>query len=128
MMYERQLAVCVSTPIESMIPELELSLGVLVTSRSNGVRDAQPYRGDSDCMTAVLSERAWCDSDCINQERGRTLQMRFRLDHYNAGNHSGERLNLTDAIQIMNHRGGLSYLGPRKKGHMQQSTVAEGPN
>jgi hypothetical protein len=29
---------------------------------------------------------------------------------------------------VMNHRGGLSYLGPRKKGNMQQSTVAEGPN
>jgi hypothetical protein len=29
---------------------------------------------------------------------------------------------------VLNHRGGLSYLGPRKKGHMRQSTVAEGPN
>ncbi len=28
----------------------------------------------------------------------------------------------------MNHRGGLSYVGPRKKGHMRQATVAEGPN
>ena len=28
----------------------------------------------------------------------------------------------------MNHRGGLSYVGPRKKGHMRQPTVAEGPN
>ncbi len=33
--YDRQLAVCVSTPIESMIPEQELSLRVLVSSRSN---------------------------------------------------------------------------------------------
>jgi hypothetical protein len=31
-------------------------------------------------------------------------------------------------ICTMNHRGGLSYVGPRKKGHMQQATVAEGPN
>jgi hypothetical protein len=30
-----QLAVCISTPIESMIPEQELSLRVLVSSRSN---------------------------------------------------------------------------------------------
>jgi len=29
---------------------------------------------------------------------------------------------------VMNHRGGLSYVGPRKKGHMRQATVAEGPN
>ncbi len=29
---------------------------------------------------------------------------------------------------VMNHRGGLSYLGPRKKGNMQQSTIADGPN
>jgi hypothetical protein len=29
---------------------------------------------------------------------------------------------------VMNPRRGLSYLGPRKKGNMQQSTVAEGPN
>ncbi len=29
---------------------------------------------------------------------------------------------------VMNHRGGLAYVGPRKKGHMQQATVAEGPN
>jgi hypothetical protein len=29
---------------------------------------------------------------------------------------------------VMNHRGGLSYLGPWKKRNMQQSTVAEGPN
>jgi hypothetical protein len=28
----------------------------------------------------------------------------------------------------MYHRGGLSYWGPRKKGNMQQSTLAEGPN
>jgi hypothetical protein len=83
-----------------MIPELELSLGVLVTTRSNGMRDAQPYRCDSDCMTAVLAESGWCNSDCISQERGRTSQMQVRLDHYSAGNHSGERLNLTDAIQI----------------------------
>jgi hypothetical protein len=33
--YDCQLAVCVSTPIESMIPEQELSLRVLVSSRSN---------------------------------------------------------------------------------------------
>jgi hypothetical protein len=33
--YDCQLAVCVSTPIESMIPERELSPRVLVTSRSN---------------------------------------------------------------------------------------------
>ncbi len=33
--YDRQLAVCISTPIESMIPEQELSLRVLVFSRSN---------------------------------------------------------------------------------------------
>ena len=35
MIYDRQLAVYVSIPIESMIPELVLSLGVLVSSRSN---------------------------------------------------------------------------------------------
>jgi hypothetical protein len=35
MIHDCQLAVCVSTPIESLIPELELSLGVLVSSRSN---------------------------------------------------------------------------------------------
>ncbi len=29
---------------------------------------------------------------------------------------------------VMNHTGGLSYLGPRKKENMQQSTIAEGPN
>ncbi len=29
---------------------------------------------------------------------------------------------------VMNHRGGLSYVGPRKKGYMRQATVAEGPN
>ncbi len=28
----------------------------------------------------------------------------------------------------MNHRRGLSYLGPRKKVNMRQSTIAEGPN
>ncbi len=100
MIYDCQLAVCVSTLIEPMISELELSLGVLVTSRSNGVRDAQPYRGDSDCMTAVLAESGWCNSDRISQERGRTLQMQFRWDHYSAGYHSGERLNLTEVIQI----------------------------
>jgi hypothetical protein len=33
--YDRHLAVCVSTPIESMILEQEISLGVLVSSRSN---------------------------------------------------------------------------------------------
>jgi hypothetical protein len=33
--YYPQLAVCVSTTIESMIPEQELSLRVLVSSRSN---------------------------------------------------------------------------------------------
>ncbi len=33
--YDCQFAVCVSTPIESMIPEQELSLRVLVFSRSN---------------------------------------------------------------------------------------------
>jgi hypothetical protein len=32
---DRQLAVCVSTPIESMIPERELSLRVMVSPRSN---------------------------------------------------------------------------------------------
>jgi hypothetical protein len=32
---DQQLAVCVSTLIESMIPERELSLRVLVSSRSN---------------------------------------------------------------------------------------------
>jgi hypothetical protein len=32
--YDSQLAVCVSTPIESMILEQELSLRVLVSSRS----------------------------------------------------------------------------------------------
>ena len=35
--YERQLAICVSTPIESMIPEQELYLRVLVSLRSNPV-------------------------------------------------------------------------------------------
>ncbi len=35
MIYNRQLAVYVFIPIESMIPELVLSLGVLVSSRSN---------------------------------------------------------------------------------------------
>ncbi len=35
MIYDRQLAVYVSIPIESMNPELVLSLGVLVSSRSN---------------------------------------------------------------------------------------------
>jgi hypothetical protein len=29
---------------------------------------------------------------------------------------------------VMNHRGGLSYVGPRKKGYMRQATVSEGPN
>ena len=29
---------------------------------------------------------------------------------------------------VMKHRGGLSYLGPRKKGNMRQPTVSEGPN
>jgi hypothetical protein len=33
--YDRQLAICVSTPIESMILEQELSPRVLVSSRSN---------------------------------------------------------------------------------------------
>ncbi len=33
--YDRQLAICVSTPIESLIPEQELSLRVLVSSRNN---------------------------------------------------------------------------------------------
>ncbi len=33
--YDRQLVVCVSTRMESMIPEQELSLRVLVSSRSN---------------------------------------------------------------------------------------------
>jgi hypothetical protein len=32
--YDRQLAICVSTPMESMIPEQELSLRVLATLRS----------------------------------------------------------------------------------------------
>ncbi len=35
LIYDCQLAVWVSTPIESMIPERELSLRVLVSSRSN---------------------------------------------------------------------------------------------
>jgi hypothetical protein len=35
MIYDHRLAVYVSIPIESMIPELVLSLGVLVSSRSN---------------------------------------------------------------------------------------------
>jgi hypothetical protein len=35
MIYDRQLAVYVFIPIESMILELVLSLGVLVSSRSN---------------------------------------------------------------------------------------------
>jgi hypothetical protein len=34
-MYDRQLAVCVPTPIDSMILERELFLRVLVSSRSN---------------------------------------------------------------------------------------------
>jgi hypothetical protein len=33
--YDRQLVVCVSTPIESTIQEQELSLRVLVSSKSN---------------------------------------------------------------------------------------------
>jgi hypothetical protein len=33
--YDRQMALFVSTPKESMIPEQELSLRVLVSSRSN---------------------------------------------------------------------------------------------
>jgi hypothetical protein len=33
--YDRHLAVCVSTPIKSVIPEQELSLKVLVSSSSN---------------------------------------------------------------------------------------------
>jgi hypothetical protein len=35
LIYDCQLAVCVSTPTESMILEQELSLRVLVSSRSN---------------------------------------------------------------------------------------------
>ncbi len=35
LIYDCQLAVCVSTPIESMIPEWELSLRVLISLRSN---------------------------------------------------------------------------------------------
>jgi hypothetical protein len=35
MIYDHQLAVYVSIPTESMIPEQVLSLGVLVSSRSN---------------------------------------------------------------------------------------------
>ncbi len=35
LIYDRQFAICVSTPIESMIPEQELSLRVLVSSKSN---------------------------------------------------------------------------------------------
>ncbi len=35
--YDRHLAVCLSTPIESMIPEQELSPRALVSSRSNQV-------------------------------------------------------------------------------------------
>jgi hypothetical protein len=34
LIYDRQLAVCVSTPIESMIPEQDLSLRGLVSLRS----------------------------------------------------------------------------------------------
>ncbi len=39
--YDHQLTVCVSTPIESMITEQELSLRVLVSSRSNLVAFGQ---------------------------------------------------------------------------------------
>ncbi len=35
LIYDRQLAVCVSTPIEYMILERELSLSVLISSSSN---------------------------------------------------------------------------------------------
>jgi hypothetical protein len=35
--YDRRLAVCVSTPIESMFPEQELSPRILVSLRSNPV-------------------------------------------------------------------------------------------
>jgi hypothetical protein len=35
LIYDRQLAVCVSTPIESLIPEQDLSARVLVPSKSN---------------------------------------------------------------------------------------------
>ena len=35
LIYDSRLAICVSTPIESIIPERELSLRVLVSSRSN---------------------------------------------------------------------------------------------
>ncbi len=63
-------------------------------------REAEPYRCNSDHMTAVQAESGWCDSDRISQKRGRTLQVRFRLDHNSAGYHSGERLKLTNAIQI----------------------------
>jgi hypothetical protein len=35
LIYDRQLAVCVSTLIEYMIPEQETALRVLVSSRSN---------------------------------------------------------------------------------------------
>jgi hypothetical protein len=53
--FDCQLAICVSTPIESMIPEQELSLRVLVSSRSNlvafgeyaklGIVDGRAYFG-----------------------------------------------------------------------------------
>jgi hypothetical protein len=44
--YDCQLAVCVSTPIESMILELELSLRVLVSPRSNLVALGEYWVGD----------------------------------------------------------------------------------
>jgi hypothetical protein len=41
--YDRQLAVCVSTPIESMIPKQELSPRILVSLRSNPVTSCAIY-------------------------------------------------------------------------------------
>ncbi len=59
---------CISTPMESMIPERELSKRVTVSSRSNlGV------------------PRVRCDSNCITPKRGSSLQMRLSLD----GNRKG---------------------------------------
>jgi hypothetical protein len=35
LIFDRQFAVCVSTPIETMLPDQKISLRVLVSSRSN---------------------------------------------------------------------------------------------
>ncbi len=48
LIYDRQLVVCVSALIESMIPEQELSLRVLVSSRSNLVAFGK-YASIGDC-------------------------------------------------------------------------------